>query len=270
MMLMRRSIGIWGVFVQNLAYAVIIPLWCIVYLSTSPVIFSRCISDFTVSLPDLAGIAISMILGYMLPTILMSLPAPSIIDHDLKQWLMTFWQFFPVWVSVAHGMVTYLLPRLGEANAVPNTHKLRSMRVLYIGLLTTAGIGQISTMALMATSKFFSGLFAPEFAGVFNPSNVFVPAAVSPSTKMPSIGAGALLLFQYDQLVGSMSMCLWSTALFINTYRNGAIKQSMALLVVGGVTMMTLTGPLGFVTACIWARDEMIVAEAEVDGKKGQ
>ena len=211
-----------------------------------------------------------MIVGYILPTILMSLPAPSIIDHDLKQWFMTFWQFFPVWVSVVQGMVTYLLSRLGKANAVASTHTLRSMRVLYIGLLTAAGIGQISTMALMATSKFFSGLFAPEFAGVFNPSNVFLPAAVSPSTKMPSIGAGALLLFQYDHLIGSASMCLWSTVLFVNACRNGAIKQSMALIFVGGVTMMTLTGPLGFVTACIWARDEMIIAEAEGDGKKGQ
>lgn len=223
-----------------------------------------------VNMPDLAGIAISMISGYILPTILMSLPAPSIIDHDLKQWFMTLWQFFPVWVSVVQGVVSYLLPRPGEANAVLNTHTLRSMRALYIGLLTAAGIGQISTMALMATSKFFSGLFAPEFAGVFNPSKVFLPAAVSPSTKMPSIGAGALLLFQYDQLIGSASMCLWSTALFVSTYRNGAIKQSMAWMIVGGVTIMTLTGPLGFATACIWARDEMIIAEAEGDGKKGQ
>lgn len=214
--------------------------------------------------------AISMILGYILPTVLMSLPAPSIIDHDLKQWLMAIWQFFPVWVSVVQGVVPYLLPRLGKAKAVPDAPTLRSMRVLYIGLIAAAGIGQISTMALMATSKFFSGLFAPEFAGVFNPSNVFLPAAVSPSIKMPSIGAGALLLFQYDHLIGSASMCLWSTVLFVNTYRNGAIKQSMALMVVGGVTMMTLTGPLGFVTACIWARDEMIIGEAEGNGKKGQ
>lgn len=223
-----------------------------------------------VNLPDLAGIAISVIIGFMLPSLLMSLPAPSIIDHDLKQWFMTIWQFFPVWVSVVQGVVAYLLSSLGEANAVSNTHTLRSMRVLYIGLLTAAGIGQISTMTLMATSKFFPGLFAPEFAGVFNPSNVFLPAAVSPAVKMPSIGAGTLLLLQYDQLIGSTSMCLWSTALFVNTYRNGAIKPSMALMFVGGVIMMALTGPLGFVTACIWARDEMIMAEAEGDAKKGQ
>ena len=263
-MLMGESIGTWGVLVQNAAYAVIIPVWCIVYLSTSP----RLVSHILVDVPNLVGIATSMILGYVLPTILMSLPAPSIIDYDLKQWLMTFWQFFPVWVSVVQGVVAYLLPRPGKA--VPFSHMQRSMRVLYAGLLTAAGIGQISTVTLMATSKFFPGLFAPEFVGVFNPSDVLLPAAISPSTKMPSIGAGALLLFQYDYFIGSASMALWSTTLFLSKYRNGKTKQSLALMIAGGVMTMALTGPLGYVTASIWARDELIIAEAEDDGKKAR
>ena len=269
-MLMQRSIGIWGVFVQNATYAFIMPMWCITYLSTSRIVSSRRVSDFLVDVPNLVGIAVSIILGYVLPTILMSLPAPSIIDHDLKQWLMTFWQFFPVWVSVVQGVVSYPLPRLGEASGAPKTHMLRSMRILYAGLLATAGIGQVSTMTLVATSKFFPGLFAPEFVGVFSPSDVFLPTAISPSAKMPSIGAGALLLLQYDQIIGSTSMALWSTVLFINTYRNGATHQSIALMLVGGVILMALTGPLGYTTACIWARDELILADAGANAKKLQ
>ena len=231
---------------------------------------SRRVSDFLVDVPNLVGIAISIILGYVLPSILMSLPAPSIINHDLKQWLMTLWQFFPVWVSVVQGVVSYLLLRFGEASGAPKTRVLRSMRILYAGLVATAGIGQVSTMTLVATSKLFPGLFAPEFVGVFSPFDVFLPATISPSTKMPSIGAGALLLLQYDQIIGSTSMALWSTVLLINTYRNGATHQSIALMVVGGVILMALTGPLGYATACIWARDELIVADAGADGKKVQ
>ena len=269
-MLMVRSLGIWGIFVQNAAYAVIIPYWCIAYLSTSRMVSSRRVPDLLVDEPNLTGIAIAIILGYVLPTILMSLPAPSIIDYDLKQWLMTFWQFFPVWVSAVQGVVPYLLPKFGEGNMRSNA--LRSMRGLYAGLLTMAGIGQASTITLISTSTFFPGLFAPDYVGVFDLSKVFLPAAVSPSTKMPSIGAGALLLLQYDHLIGSTSVALWSTVLFANTYRNGAIYQSVALMIVGGVLMMALTGPLGYATACVWARDELIIAEdaADADGKKAQ
>ena len=269
-MLIVRSLGIWGVFVQNAAYAVIIPYWCIAYLSTSRMVSSRRVSDLLVDVPNLAGIAVSMVLGYVLPTILMSLPAPSIIDHDLKQWLMTFWQFFPVWVSAVQGVVPYLLPKFGEGKVEFNA--LWSMRGLYAGLLTMAGIGQTSTMTMISMSTFFPSLFAPEFVGVFNLPKVFLPAAVSPSTKMPSTGAGALLLLQYDHLIGSTSVALWSTVLFVTTYRNGATNQSLALMVIGGVIMMALTGPLGYATACIWARDELIIAEAaaDADGKKVQ
>lgn len=265
---MKNSIGIWGIFVQIASYAVVIPIWCIVYLSTSRIVSSRRVSDFLVDVPNLAGIAISIVLGFVLPTVLMALPAPLIVNHDLKQWLMTFWQLFPVWVSLTQGIVPYLLPRLGQTSGEPTIRMLRSMRALYAGLIVTAGISQISTLTLVATSKFFPALFAPEFVGVFNPSSVFLPAAVSPSTKMPSIGRGAFLLLQYDQFIGSTSVALWSTVLFINTYRNMAIKQSVALTVVGGIIMMALTGPSGYVTACIWARDELIVANAQDNAKK--
>ena len=231
---------------------------------------SRRVSDFLVDVPNAVGITASIILGFVLPATLMSLPAPSIIHYDLKQWFMTFWQFFPVWVSLVQIVVPYLLPRSGDVSGVPSTRIWRSMRVLYAGLLATAVFGQTVIMTLIATSKFFPGLFAPEFVGVFNPLNVFLPAAISPSTNVSSIGAGALLFLQYDYYIGSAAMALWSTTLFVNTYRNGATKQSVPLMVVGAAITLALTGLLGYTTACIWARDELIITEAESNGKKVQ
>ena len=269
-MLMERSVGIWGFVMQNATYAIVGSIWCIIHLSTSPLISSRHTTSFLVDVPNVIGIAIAVSLGYVLPAILMSLPAPSIVNHDLKQWLMTVWQIFPIWVSIIQGIVSYLLSKVGVPSKASTTHKLRSMKVLYAGLLTVAGIGQISTITLVATSKFFPALFAPEYVGVFDFSTVFLPVAITPSTKMPSIGAGALLLFQYDQGIGSTSMALWSTVLFINTYRNGTTRQNGALMIAGGIILMALTGPLGYATACIWARDELIIADAEIEGKKAQ
>ena len=222
-----------------------------------------------INVPDLAGIAFAMVNVYILLTLLMSLPAPSIISHDLKQWLLASWQFFPVWVSVAQGAVSYLLSGL---EAGPSS--IGWMRALYAGLLTGAGLGQAKTLALMWTSAFLPGLFADSFVGVFNFSNVFVPAATSPFTKTPSIGAGAHLLLQYDYLIGSIAVALWSTVLFVHTYRTGTIERSWAVMGAGGVVMVALTGPLGYATALAWARDELIVAEAEkgaeVEAKKGR
>ena len=267
---MERSIGIWGIFIQNATYAVIIPIWSIIYLSTSPIVSSRRVSDFLVDVPNLAGIAVSMILGFGLPIVLMSLPAPSVIDQDLKQWGITMWQLFPLWVSILQGVVPYLLPWLGMASGAPTSRKLFSMRVLYAGLIITAGIGQVSTFTLIGLSEYFPNLFAPEYVGAFNHLKVLKPVAISPSTKMSSIGAGALVLFQYDINIGTLSMALWSTALFVNTYRKGSTSVNVLLMIIGGIILRLLVGPLGYVTACIWARDELIVADAETEGKKVQ
>ena len=269
----KKSIGVWGVLVQNIAFAVVIPIWCIAHLSLSRTVSSRRLTDYLINVPDLAGIAFAMIFFYLLLTILMSLPAPSVLSHDLKQWLLAFWQFFPVWVSLVQGAVSYLLSGLEvePSSGASGIGRINWLRPLYSGLLTGAALGQAKTLALMWTSSFLPGLFADDFVGVFNFSNVFLPAATSPHTKTPSIGAGAFLLLQYDYFVGAISMAVWSTVLFVNTYRNGTIERSRVLMVVGGFVMLIVTGPLGYTTAFAWARDELLVAEAEAeadDGKK--
>ena len=256
---------------QNAAFAIIIPIWCIAHLSLSRTVSSRRLSDYLVNVPDLAGIAFAMVNVYILLTFSMSLPAPLAISHDLKQWLVAFWQFFPLWVSLVQGAVSYLLPRLeDESSGASSIARVRWMRALYAGILTAAGLGQAKTLALMWTSRFLPGLFADEFTGVLNFSNVFLPATTSPYVKVPSIGAGAFLSLQYDYFIGSISMALWSTVLFANTYRNGTIERSLALMIAGGFVMLALAGPLGYATAFVWARDELLVAEAEADGKKVQ
>ena len=263
----------WGIFVQNVAFAVIIPIWCVAHLSLSRTVSSKRLSDYLINVPDLAGIAFAMVNVYLLLSVLMSFPAPSVINHDLKQWLLAFWQFFPVWVSLAQGAVSYLLSGLEEESSsrASSIGRVRWMRPLYAGLLTAAGLGQAKTLTLMWTSRFLPGLFTDDFVGIFDFSNVFLPAATSPYIKTPSIGAGAFLLLQYDYFIGSISMALWSTVLFVNTYRNGTIERSLAVMVAGGAVMLALTGPLGYATAFAWARDELLVAaeaEAEADGGK--
>ncbi|KAK3175938.1 hypothetical protein OEA41_007260 [Lepraria neglecta] len=241
-----------------------------VHLWTSPLISSKRLSHFLVDTPNTAAVFGSIILGFVLPTVVMSLPAPSVVNFEQKQVYIAIWQLFPVWVSLVQAVLPYLLPKskAQTTSESPNRHALATMRVLYIGLLTFAGIGQASTATLLAASKFFPGLFAPEFRGTFNPAKVFQPAAITPSTKMPSIGAGAHQLLQYDEFIGSGAMVLWGTALLANTYRGSRSRQSVVSLVAQGTAAMLLTGPLGYAAACVWARDELVIAEAREDAKK--
>ncbi len=268
---MSSSIGTLGILVQNAAYAVIVPLYLIIYLSTSPLISSQKVSNYLVDAADIAAIPISMALGYVVPSILMSLPAPSVIKFEQKQIFIAIWQMFPLWVAVLQTILPYLVVRTTKGQLMTPSevrgHELRSLRRLYTILLIVAGIGQVSTFTLLATPTWFPGLFTSEYTGVFKPSNVFVPTAVSPSTKMPSTGAGAHLLLQYDEFIGSTSMALFTTVLYINIYRISKVYSNFTYQVMHGIAALVLTGPLGYAVACMWARDELIAAE-DLEGVK--
>lgn len=269
---MSDSVGILGIVVQNAAYAVIVPLYLIIYLSNSPLVWSKQASNYQVDTADSAAIPISMALGYILPIVLMSLPAPSVINFEQKQIFMTIWQMFPLWVAILQTILPYLIVTFTKSQVTTasqiHENKLRSLRRLYVVLLVVAGTGQVSTFTLLATSKWFPGLFASGFIGVINSSNVFVPGAITPSTKMPSIGAGAHLLLQYDELIGSTSIALFATVLYINIYQITKSYNTFTIQVLCGLAALILTGPLGYAVACIWARDELIAAEVLEDIKK--
>lgn len=266
------SIGTLGILIQNATYTIIVPLYLVIYLSTSPLVTSKYLGDYLVDVADTAAIPTSMGLGYVLPAVLMSLPASSIISSEQKQAYMAMWQMFPLWVAILHAftsllMAAYIKNRT-SSNVLSHKDELNAMRQLYLVLLVFAGIGQISTLTLLATSKLFPTLFAPEFVDVFNLSDVFVPSAISPSSKAPSIGAGAHLLLQYDEYIGSTSMVLFTTVLYLSAYQTSRSYSNIALLAMRGIAILILTGPLGYAVACTWARDELVAFGECKDNKK--
>ena len=256
--------------VQIAAYAFVLPIYLAIYLSTSPLVSSKSVSDHLVETNHVAAIFPALLIGFILPSILMCLPAPSVLSYEQKQTYIAIWQLFPIWVSMVQAVLPYVMPKPVKTSSTKSSgsQELHSMKILYVGLLIIAGFGQAATATLIATSTFFPDLFASEFKGAFNPSSVFLPAAVSPSTKMLSIGSGTHLLLQYDELIGSGAMVLWSTTLFMIVYRKYRSHQSEASLIAYGIMAMVLTGPLGYATACIWARDELLISQAEENDKK--
>lgn len=259
-----HSLAIWGIAIQNLAYAVIVPLFLISHLSTSPIVRSTTAVQFSLNVSDTFSIPIALTFGYALPTVLMSLPSPSILDFSTKQAFMACWQFFPLWVSVLRPIVAYLVSFISDRMATERhpepTQKasLKALRSLYVILITAAGVSQISTLSIIAVSELYPSLFAPEYVGVMSLSRVFLPQAITTSAKMPSIGDGAFMLLQYDECIGSLSIALWAAVLLVQAHENQQRPVRYATLIIYGFFMIALTGPLGFAVACIWARDELV------------
>lgn len=249
---------------QNFVMAFISPLYLFVHLSTSPTTTSTDPRLFLIKTVDIASIVISLILSYILPSILAALPTPSVLSYNQKQIVLAIWQMFPVWAELLYQGTSLLLRRiLSQDKAVTVTDKrnapwMGGLRSFYIFLASIAGLTHIATVTLMASSKWFPHLFAIEYKGVFNPSTVFRPVAVSTSIKMPSIVSGTSLLLRYDEIISSLAIVVWAVFLFTQAMSQKKKFETTYVFIFDFITLTALLGPLGYAVICIWARDELI------------
>lgn len=260
-----------GLLIQMLTYAVITPLYLILHLSMSPTATFPTAKNLSVDMTDLVAIPISVAIGFVLPAVLLALPAPSVLTFDRKQIFMAVWQVFPIWVDLLQRAIPFLVSMVSNAQrksstipAEASSKYIRAVRYVYLFALILAGSTHISAMTLATTSKLFPGLFAAEYVGVFNPSKVFFPNTISMTTQMSSIGHGALLLLQYDGLLGSASLVLWASALFVRAYSRRQTFDWWLSFAAMVVLLTALVGPIGCVVALLWARDELVLSDPEV------
>jgi hypothetical protein len=250
------SVVVWGILVQNVAYAVILPLYFVLFLSTSPTL-SPNLSNVLATPDEVFSVPVSIILGFIVPSIAATLPAPSVLSFDNKQIIMAIWQAFPLWVAfvqlISKSLIGLLFPESRHRQG------LLSHRFLYGVLFFISGATHIAAAAVSAFSSLFPALFAPEYKGVLDYSNVYVPAAITPATKMPSIVSGMFLLLQWDEIVGGAALLLWAVVLYVmaarDVYQN-SLDWLLFLVVTGTLTF--IAGPSGTAIALLWARDEHV------------
>lgn len=263
------SSAIWGLLMQNLTYAVTAPLLLLLHLLTSPTVTSRTSAkSFLVPLSDIISTAPSMFLGFAVPALLMVFPSPSLISYSTKQSLIALWQAFPLWVSILQQCCSPAVTKLlGLSKA--NTRQLDSIiatRVFYLAILAIAALTHLSTFYLVAMAYLLPADDVGEYKDAWSFSNIFIPASITPSFKVNSIGEGAHLMMQYDEIIGNSAVLVWAFALFV-TAPPGKLQLSQAQLSAFGLVLLIVTGPIGLAVGLVWARDEKACASAEMETK---
>ena len=265
----------WGLAIQVGAFALVVPIHLLTHLLTSPTVFSQKTKDFVVDVAHLQSIPVSLAVGFFVPAVGLALPAPSILTYDQKQTWIAIWQVFPIWVGSLQEVVSFfakfssLTQRSSRKPAVDNAQTMGALRMVYVFALMVAGITRVMAISLSITSKLFPPLFAPEYRRVLNPSNVFQTASILPSKKMSYVGEGAFQFLQYDEMVGSTALVVWSSALFAKKYSElRPIRKWTALKTFAqAAIVLAIFGPCGLAVMLIWARDELVFGE-KYTGKK--
>jgi hypothetical protein len=249
---------VWGFFVQNVDYAITIPIYLAIYLATSPTVYPTKAAILT-DVAEVYSIPVSIFLGYTIPSIGAALPALSMQSFDAKQTWLAMWQGFPLWISVFQQLVKRLLRPVLQRSPSPSISESRdALRLVYSVLFYTSLTTHLGCLAVSALSMAVPDIFGAEYKGGFNFSSVLLPAAITGSSKVPNLSAGALLLLQYDEIVGSTAMLLWAMFMSSQVTKVPSAPGTWLKLLVRASLAMIIYGPGGSIVKLIQERDEQV------------
>ncbi|KAB5540309.1 hypothetical protein GE09DRAFT_253672 [Coniochaeta sp. 2T2.1] len=260
-----RFYSVWGSAMQLLGYGVIIPLYGIVHLLTSPASAANNEQQTRIAnLEDLEAFPLALFVAYIVPAILMSIP---VLSDPTRQWFGAVWQGVPIWSTVWQKIfVAYLRRNNRRGFAASTNARGRERRLLgrvYRFAFAACLVGQLVPLAIIAAARLCPSLFPPGVADVLTFWDVFVPPPFWTGEKMKDMASGIHGFFQYDQYVGSLGAVTWAVALYVKA-RGGLGMRDWVRLGVGLVGLGVVAGPIGVVVWLIWCREEKLLSESDV------
>ena len=293
-LLIFDSIGTVGAIFQNISFTITVPLYLFIHLLTSPVAQSfpgtHANSVLLIDTWDLRILPLSVTLSYVIPSLLMILPAPM-VSFSTHQKLIAFWQPFPIWTVCIHWALRKISQFVAGNLSTADLNKkkptplgasyLGSAKHVYRFILAMCLATHLPALLIsLIPSTFIPERFGElaEFAkGSF--SNSFIPYFPLSNQKVPDLAAGSLTFLQWDFYIGSTALLLWAVLLYRNATTEKAIVDPNTSLPIyrellsgskdrGGMLWRKLilkiglwslvSGPMGALTVLLWDRDTIV------------
>lgn len=272
------KISIWWFIFASAAIGASGAVWGIVSLATSPLLSSSislsALQD--ASLPYspratallLPGTYVSF-LGSM---IIMSLPVPSVVSSNFRQWAIIVWNLFPLGISAAVHVAEPLWNVLSPALHREPGHAahLRVVRYSALGAMFLGFAAHVGVTAVSLSAALFPALFAPGYAELLHPLSLAVPPIAVEKAKSPGDGIWSFVV--WDQVFGFSFVMLLFLAQLQNAMRfsNRFGSLSWARISVISLVASFLIGPGVTIVAISWLRDELLYGADKAGSRNGK
>jgi hypothetical protein len=199
---------------------------------------------------------ISLLLGFIIPTVLAGVPPPILTTIPQQQALLIFWQGFPIWIAIWQHILTITssIVKTTTDNARSTSVMLTRLRRIYSFAISLTSLVHITTI-LFATAP---SLRPPFFTSPLSPQvmlkSVFLPISPLSTTKVETLPQGCLILLQYDLFFACGAALLWATVVLYRSKHQPMRWEAM----IKALFLSLLFGPGGAALALIWQRDETI------------
>ncbi|KAI9732729.1 MAG: hypothetical protein M1818_007463 [Claussenomyces sp. TS43310] len=261
-------ISIWGVFQFQNAHAFVTPLYLAVHLFTSPMATIAKVDDVLIDPVNLLVLPASFIMGFVIPSILCALPAPSVVSIRFKQTAFGIYQQWNLFIALPHFILAMILRWAAPSSCIVERKSLPKLyRRVYAFAFALAAMSYLPVMIITCTAAIWPALFSEDCVHLLQPSHVLVPTSPFSGLKAKDLAQGMFWLAQWDYFGGNFAQLIWAVVLYrkarttigLETLWVDTIKRALFYLLIGG--------PIGIAVGMIWERDELLLG---LESKMGE
>ncbi|KAJ5724404.1 hypothetical protein N7493_006132 [Penicillium malachiteum] len=249
---------VFGLLAQVLTFAFATPLLCALQLGCSVTARRPHADNIRVPRVVLAVLPTVFVIGFLVPSNLMVLPAPDIISVDWKQIAISSWHPWPAYVSILTTAAYYVIGPLFSNN---HRASISSLRWVYASAFIHSAVSHLVTLTLSLTTVLAPALLGDKYVEALHPSKVYSFPVPWSGLTVNTVPEGVHVFLRWDYMIGSAGILLWALKLHIVAQRQIVSGVSWVSLLFKVGVLSLLSGPAGAAVELMWERDELVFSE---------
>ena len=250
-----------GLIIFNHSHAVGTPLYLALHLLFAASVTATASDDLSIATQHLAAIPPSFVLGYIVPIILLALPAPRTATHRFKHTMCGWYQQWSLFVAFFHYGYVYLSANQRQSSSWPDQSAfpyLSSLRLVYGSAFMMALIPHWTVCVISFAAWLCPSIFNEKKVDSLWPANILVPTLPLTQRKARDMAQGFLWLIQWDYLLGTLGMIVWTLVLHSNAREVYGMDDSWSCMLLRLLAYTFVGGPAALPVMILWERDEWV------------
>ena len=265
-----------GLGVAIIGYACVAPLWFALHLWTSPTVNNPKDYQLIVSTPvKLAVVPISILIGFGLPSVIMALPAPTVLSFETKQTWTAIQQGWAIWIGIVHFVLSSgAIIRDQRASILTEADKrtktIKYLRRAYAFSVLSSTGSYLAGLSLTGLAYAFPVLFSSTYLPQLQPKQVYWPVLPFGDHRVNTLADGALWFLQWDLIIAVLSNIVWGLSVRVASKKTKVTIGSLVVDTIKTVLLTLVLGPTATAAVALWGRDELVFRKGDPATEKNK
>lgn len=255
------SILIPGLIIFNHSHSVGTPLYLAIHLLLAASVTATTADDLSIAPQHLAAIPVSFVFGYIIPIILLALPAPKLVTWAFKHTVSGWYQQWNLFIAFFHYAYVYIFAgstRFDSQLRQSGSVLLPSLRIVYGLAFIMAQLPHWIVCVISFTAWLCPSMFNEKKVESLKPLNLLVPTLPYDRRKARNMPEGFLWLIQWDYVLGTLGTIVWSLVLHSNAREVYGVDDTWPTMFFRFLVYTIVGGPAALPVLILWERDEWV------------